>query len=318
MGWGNIASGAARATDLQRRFSARQGFLTPMTRSASAWPPIALALAGCVNVPVSDQLIENRGERIVRTEDAACADGWLAFPADSVQATALDPADFSLMTWNVLKGRGRAWPEDYARLSSGQDILLLQEAHLTSSFRAVLEQSGYRWHMTRAFDYNGAETGVLTAGRSPAARACLSRLAEPLIGTPKSALLTRFPLDGSSEELWVANLHGINFTLGTARFRAQLEALAEAMGLHAGPMILAGDFNDWSQPRHDVLSLIVKRLRLEPVRLKGDGRSRHWGRPVDHVFYRGLEVLEADAVRVTSSDHNPVRVRFRLPEQREE
>lgn len=155
-----------------------------MTRSASFWALIAVALAGCVNVPVSDQLIENRGEGIVRTEDAACADGWLAFPADFAQAPALDPADFSLMTWNVLKGQGRAWPEDFARLSRGQEILLLQEALLTPSFRAVLEQSGYPWHMTRAFDYNGAETGVLTAGRSPAAKACLSRLAEPLIGTP--------------------------------------------------------------------------------------------------------------------------------------
>lgn len=83
---------------------------------------------------------------------------------------------------------------------------------------------------------------------------------------------------------------------------------------HTGPMILAGDFNDWSQWRHDILSLILKRLRLEPARLTGDGRSRYWGRPVDHVFYRGLEVVQADAARVTSSDHNPVRVRFRLPE----
>jgi endonuclease/exonuclease/phosphatase (EEP) superfamily protein YafD len=208
---------------------------------------ITLALAGCVNVPVSDQLITSRDERIVRVEDAACSQGWQAFPAVSAGNPVLDSAGFTLMTWNVLKGRKEHWPEDYARLSSGQDIVLLEEAHLTPSLRNLLGQSGYRWYMTRAFDYNGAATGVLTAGRSPASGACLSRLAGPLILTPKSALLTRFPLGGSGEELWVANLHGINFTLGTARFRAQLESLAEALGSHTGPMILAGDFNDWSE-----------------------------------------------------------------------
>lgn len=210
-----------------------------------------------------------------------------------------------LMTWNLFKGRARHWPEDYARISSGQHIVLLQEAHLTPSLRSLLGQSGYRWSMTRAFDYNGAATGVLTAGRSPPSGACLSRLAEPLVLTPKSALLTRFPLGGCGEELWVANLHGINFTLGTARFRAQLESLAELMVSHTGPMILAGDFNDWSERRDDIVSLVAKRLHLLPVRLSRDVRTRHWGRPVDHVFYRGLEVLQADAVKVTSSDHNP-------------
>lgn len=172
--------------------------------------------------------------------------------------------------------------------------------------------------MTRAFDYNGAATGVLTTGRSPASGACLSRSAEPLILTPKSALLTRFPLSASGEELWVANLHGINFTLGTARFRAQLESLTGVMVSHPGPMILAGDFNDWSERRDDIVSLVAKRLHLLPVQLPGDVRSRHWGRSVDHVFYRGLEVLQADAVKVTSSDHNPILVRFRLPGQRQE
>lgn len=134
-----------------------------MTRGACFWPPIALALAGCVNVPVSDQLIANWDDGIVRTEDAACAGGWLAFPADSAPATALDPADFSLMTWNVLKARSGQWPEDYARLSRGQDILLLQEAHLTPSFRAVLVQSGYRGHMTRAFEVLQADAARVTS-----------------------------------------------------------------------------------------------------------------------------------------------------------
>ena len=222
------------------------------------------------------------------------------------------------MTWNVLKERKGRWSEDYARLSRNRDIVLLQEAHLTRPLRDLLDRSGYHWYMTRAFDYQGAATGVLTAGKSPASGACLSRLTEPLIRVPKSALLTRFPLEGSSEELLVANLHGVNFTLGTRHYRAQLETLERAMAGHTGPMVLAGDLNDWSQGRDEILSLVGQRLHLIPVKLKGDERSIYWGRPVDHVFYRGLEVVQAQAIRVTSSDHNPLLVRFRLPRRPQE
>ena len=270
-----------------------------------------LALLGCVHVPVSDQLIAYRDARIVRTEDAACSNGWLELQAGVQQTAVLDPAGFRLMTWNVYKARSKHWPEEFARLSAGQDLVLLQEAYLTPPFRAVLEQSRFAWSMARAFDYNGAETGVLTAGKAPASGACLSRAVEPFIRMPKSALLTRYPLDGSAEALWVANLHGINFTLGTVRFRAQLESLAEVLEPHPGPLVLAGDFNNWSEQRSSILDTITGRLRLRPLTLTRDARSRHWGSRVDQVFYRDLEVVEADSVEVTSSDHNPVRVKFK-------
>jgi endonuclease/exonuclease/phosphatase (EEP) superfamily protein YafD len=237
----------------------------------------------------------------------------MRLPAASAQVSALDPAGFGLMTWNVYKARAGHWPEDFARLSAGQDLVLLQEAHLTRPFRSALEQEGYRWSMVRAFDYNGAEAGVLTAGRVPASGVCLSRVVEPLIRTPKSALLTRYPMANPHGELWVANLHGINFTLGTRRFREQLESLARMLETHRGPLILAGDFNNWSDRRSAILRRVTDRLRLTQLLLAEDGRSRHWGRPVDQVFYRGLDVVGAEAVAVSSSDHNPVRVRFRVP-----
>ena len=273
----------------------------------------ALALLGCVNIPVSDQVIARRDAKTVRTDAAACAKRWLDLTAGAQRSAALDSAGFRLMTWNVYKARAKHWSDEFTRLITGQDLVLLQEAYLTPPFRAVLEQSRFAWSMARAFDYNGAETGVLTAGRASASGACVSRVAEPFIRTPKSALLTRYPLVGSDEDLWVANLHGINFTLGTVRFRGQLEALAGVLASHNGPMILAGDFNDWSERRSDILRRITGRLGLEPLTLTKDARSRHWGSPVDHVFYRGLEVVEADSVEVSSSDHNPVRVTFKVP-----
>ena len=270
-------------------------------------------LLGCVSVPVSDQLVADRGAGIVRTAGADCAKQWLVFPAESARGAALDPAGFSLMTWNVFKAQAGHWADEFALVSRGQDLILLQEAHLSPPFLAVLKRSRLRWSMVRAFDYNGAETGVLTAEKAPAQGACLSRALEPLIRIPKSALLTRYPLEGSSDRLWVANLHGINFTIGTTWFEHQLESLAEVLEPHRGPLILAGDFNNWSERRTDVLRAITGRLGLTPVTLAEDERSRHWGHAVDQVFYRGLEVVEADSVQVSSSDHNPVRVKFSVP-----
>lgn len=218
------------------------------------------------------------------------------------------------MTWNVYKAQEEGWPDDFARLSAGQDLVLLQEAHLTPPFRSILDQSRYHWSMARAFDFKGAETGVLTAGKVKASAACLERIPEPLIQVPKSTLLTRYPLYGLSDELWVANLHGVNFTLGTTRFRRQLESLASVLARHRGPLIVAGDFNNWSRRRNNVLSTVTRRLRLKPLTLTEDKRSQHLGYTVDQVFFRGVEVVEADSVEVRSSDHNPVRVKFRMPE----
>ena len=36
------------------------------------------------------------------------------------------------------------------------------------------------------------------------------------------------------------------------------------------------------------------------------------GKQLDHVYARGLDLVDADAIPVKSSDHNPVRVTFRL------
>ncbi len=159
----------------------------PMTSSTSLWAVVTLVLVGCVNIPASDQLIAYRGGRMIRTGDAACSHGWQTLSSGLPPTAALDSANFTLMSWNVFKGRKRHWSEDYARLSADQDIVLLQEAHLTPSLRALLERSGYRWTMTRAFDYQGAATGVLTAGRVTASGACLCRLAEPLIFLSQSS-----------------------------------------------------------------------------------------------------------------------------------
>ena len=109
------------------------------------------------------------------------------------------------------------------------------------------------------------------------------RAMEPLTRVPKAVVVTRHPFAGLSTSLLVANVHAVNFTLGTSRLRAQLEAVATILARHDGPVILAGDFNTWSTARRRAVDAIALRLGLQALSLAPDERSRFFGEPVDQV-----------------------------------
>src|SRR4029453_18965324 len=100
--------------------------------------------------------------------------------------------------------------------------------------------------------------------------------------------------------------HGINFTLSTGEYRAQLNAIADALARHDGPIVLAGDLNTWSSARMKLVDDVAMRMGLTKAVLAQDERTLFLGRQVDHILIRGLLVSSARALAVTSSDHNPV------------
>jgi len=53
-------------------------------------------------------------------------------------------------------------------------------------------------------------------------------------------------------------------------------------------------------------------LGLEMLDYDEDHRKRFLGQALDHIYVRGLEVLEATTRQVDSSDHNPMSVHLRL------
>ena len=57
---------------------------------------------------------------------------------------------------------------------------------------------------------------------------------------------------------------------------------------------------------------LAERLSLESLDYTIHNRTSVFGNALDHVFYRGLEPMEHDTWFVTSSDHNPTRVSFRV------
>ncbi len=235
-----------------------------------------------------------------------------------VAQSGLSPARITLLTWNIYKQSRPNWLSDFQQLSHDKDLLILQEAHMDEALDAVLADSTYHWLMTTAFYYQANATGVLTAARVPSSRHCALYTREPLIRVPKTILLSTYTLAGQHQRLLVANVHGINFSLGLAAYRAQFRALGKVLRHHQGPIILAGDFNTWRKDRQLLLDQLSKELSLQKVDYASHYRITIFGNPIDHVYYRGLKLVAAASPRVSSSDHNPLVVTFKLGEPDQE
>lgn len=274
---------------------------------------LALVLAACASVPLEERMLSPgpNGQVDARTEPCNLTRPPV-LPVALMPGHVIDLRRLRLASWNLHKGSDEGWQADLTRYVGENDIVLLQEAVLNAPVREVLERAGHSWRMAGAFVYNGEERGVLVAARVQPIQVCTLRAFEPLAQLPKSAMVARFRV-ADGRVFAVANLHGINFTLGLESFRRQLEDVAAVMAQSDGPAVLAGDFNTWSEERHNVLNEIATRLGMTPVHLVPDGRRRTFGRHLDHLFVRGLRVVEAHAPEVKSSDHNPIFATLAAP-----
>jgi endonuclease/exonuclease/phosphatase (EEP) superfamily protein YafD len=224
----------------------------------------------------------------------------------------LNPERISVLNWNTYKGKRDNWVIDFKRYSYRHDVLMLQEANLDDDLISLLDSEHPYWVLNDAFNYHDKATGVMTASRVRPVRNCGQRIAEPFIRFPKTSLLSYYPIEGMNENLLVANIHGINFTLGVGVYKEQIQKLYDVMKYHHGPIVLAGDFNTWSDARMQIVDDLAQRLSLHSLDYTSHNRTIVFGNAIDHVFYRGLEPLEHDTWHVTSSDHNPTRVSFRV------
>jgi endonuclease/exonuclease/phosphatase family metal-dependent hydrolase len=136
------------------------------------------------------------------------------------------------------------------------------------------------------------------------------------LGTAKSTNITQYALTDTDQDLLVVNIHAFNFnfnfSFGLVTYRAQLDAVADVLPDHVGPVSVAGDLNTWRPGRLDALLASLKGLGLETVHFGEDLRRKAFGLPLDYVFVRGLSIEEASAFDVSSSDHNPMTASFSL------
>jgi len=278
---------------------------------------MAAALAGCVTLTVEPRalLLDSSGK--VEVQTLACSGP--AFVERRTRgmaaAEALDGNAIHLLTWNVHKQDDPGWDGDLARFAAANDIVLLQEAVLRPDLRKVIESAGMRWVMASSFIYSDVDIGVGTGSRKVPLESCTQRVTEPLIRIPKSGIITWYRLAGRDDTLAVVNVHAINFAILLGGYREQLESLGKALEDHPGPIVFAGDLNTWTDARNEVMRAVAQRLGLTEIEYGEDRRTLFMGKQLDHIYVRGLEVVEAAAIPVKSSDHNPVRATLRVTAQ---
>jgi endonuclease/exonuclease/phosphatase (EEP) superfamily protein YafD len=295
---------------------------TDRQKKRNGWIWIAAGIfmvlaSGCIRIPEESWTVSHRSPFETRRLTAECTAAGMApsIPDLSGRAPALNADGFSLVSWNIFKGKKEGWADDFQKFSRNADILILQEAYLTDRLKNILEQGQYQWDMTAAFEYRQIEAGVLTAARTAPTFTCAFRETEPITRIPKSVLITRYPLSGTALELLVANIHAINFTMDTSVFHKQIDRLEGLLATYRGPLIVSGDFNTWTAGRMSRVTAMAHRLDLAAVRFGENRRSRFFGHDVDHIYYRGLEAKNAASPDVSTSDHNPLTVVFNLADE---
>ena len=216
-------------------------------------------------------------------------------------------ASFSMLNWNVEKAQHPDLVTEFAAYAERSDLIFLQEAVPLKKTETVIAQSLYE-AFVRGYVQDEIDTGVLTLARTPHLVHCHLLATEPWLRTPKATSVTLYPLAGSDASLLTINLHAVNFSFGVKEYRAQLEAAAELMRAHEGPVIFGGDLNTWSDRRQATLDALTDELGLTAVTFSPDHRTSSFGLPLDHLYVRGLTWLSSETVQVETSDHNPLIV----------
>ena len=226
------------------------------------------------------------------------------------------PWPLRVTIWNIFKGAGgEHFYNDLRLLCFESDLILLQEALL--SHRSMEELSLEGFLGVHGCSYERADKlrdGVMTLARmkpGDAPTRVLCKYPEPLLKTPKAALLTRYRYGPHEDQ--VLNVVNIHATLirTTSRAKEELEHLIERLPIGEGPLLFAGDFNTFTPRYFQVVVTTLEKIGLRYVPIPNDPRGKldH----LDQLFVRGLEVesVEVDT-RIHSSDHFPIRATLRI------
>ena len=222
---------------------------------------------------------------------------------------------FVLLNWNVHKNNHAvAWLEDFSGmlLRYRPDLILFQE-YRTMNRKSVLDKHAeYGYGFFPNIVYKQHHYGLVSASRSRIVEVASYSAPdlEPIVKTPKITLETLYETEGGGR-LRVVNVHMINF-VKLRKFMGQIDQLEHLLSRDAMPLILAGDFNTWNRRRMHIVERLVRAYGLRDVLFPGaTHRKAPFPCPLDHVFYRGLEVEHAEVPeRIETSDHKPLLVTF--------
>ena len=218
---------------------------------------------------------------------------------------------FRLLIWNLHKGQDAGWQQALNRLAQGRDLLLLQEVLNTQELAAQYSSRFPTALYASAFAYLQQQSGVEILSQFAPYFYCAGAKSEPWIRIPKVGAAMSLPLS-NGQALLLVNVHLINFEINPTTYEEQLRTLMQLVSQHQGPLVLSGDFNSWNGYRAQIIRKAINEFGLEEVSFAQDHRLRFLGNPLDHIFVRGLNVLNATTEPTESSDHAPLLLDLEL------
>ncbi len=271
---------------------------------------VAMTLTACSPLSLR-QGASGQSNHVAQSSSDAVSCRQMLKQVPDQSAASLDPAAIRLLNWNIQKGKQLGWQTDLSALTADSQLVLMQEAALDPEMISAERLASY-WSFAPGYREDDTLTGVLTLSSIEPLTHCNLTAWEPWLRSPKATDITEYALTGTSKTLVVVNLHAVNFTLGVKPYRRQLDRIVTALRDHDGPLIVSGDFNSWRLGRERAVQSLVDELQLIALEYGDDQRVQIFGRPIDHIFVRGLQTVTASAVAVDSSDHNPISVMLSL------
>lgn len=221
---------------------------------------------------------------------------------------------FSLLCWNVHKEMGeKNFDQTFHKLQQhyNPNLILLQEAVLNPLTHKQFPHHKYGSAINISMKQKSF--GVLTAGKCAFSELlALKTIHRELhMATKKTLLITSHPLE-NGYSLTVVNLHAINF-VPTSIFIKEIDRLLPKLSHIDGPLIVAGDFNTWNTKRLLHMESFAHAIGLNQAKLDDAHHVKQlFSKPLDHLYYRELELLEAHAIDTKNvSDHNPIYASFK-------
>ena len=226
------------------------------------------------------------------------------------------PNTFSLLVWNIHKENQKSiFKETLKTLleTYPSDFLLFQEAKHPKTDTYSLE------HYSYALASN-IETANNFFGVTTAAKVCFNTINTSVsrekelggLATHKSLLITQHSFSNNSV-IHIVNLHAINF-VSLKSFTLELAKITQVLQAYSSPIIIGGDFNNWSKKRVQALEHFQKQLHLKKAVIQHPHHIKSiFSKPIDHIFYRGVTLIKAKAINTKKvSDHNPIHAIFKI------
>lgn len=263
------------------------------------------AVTGCI----TNDFSSNMAVGFVPTEPESCSDKLSG--NGQARHSELNSDEIHLVNWNIQKGGDPDWTTDLETIADEPDLMVFQEAAVNSNVWETVGDEHYQ-SFAPGFRTFRSLTGVMTLSSAQPLTQCNLVSHEPWLGSPKATVITEYGLTETDSTLLVVNIHVINFTFGTRDFEKQIRRALQSINEHEGPVLLSGDFNTWHLRRMELMEELLSTRGFEALDFAEDHRKKAFGKPLDHIYVRGLEAIEATTNRVVTSDHNPMSVRLRF------